>query len=316
VIRTSCPQCERKLAIKPELAGKTVVCECGARIPVPASAPVDFDATVPLPGAEGRGARGGADVEGRAAGAAPFAGSGPAPAGRFESPMSGERPVAAPWARGARSEAGGGAASILAVFASPGSGAVKALWLGLLLVAASFGVKQVLVSWSLKHLGTTLEEPKLEAARAAEYALLDEAFDDVERKLADLDRERVSFDDEAAFRAQREKRQAIEKERDRIRKDQESKRKEIDERYREDLREARRDVRRATAAGLGKAQWTLYIKFALDFLKVAGVLLICFSGLHLVVDPTASTLVKVYATVCGGMAVAAILFGGLVALLG
>ena len=50
--------------------------------------------------------------------------------------------------------------------------AVKLLKLGLILLLASFAVKQVLVSWSLKHIGSPLEVPRLNMEKQSEIAEL------------------------------------------------------------------------------------------------------------------------------------------------
>lgn len=47
-------------------------------------------------------------------------------------------------------------------------GIVDRLWLGLLFMIISFGVKQVLVDWSMWNLAGTLDEPRLDAERRAE----------------------------------------------------------------------------------------------------------------------------------------------------
>jgi hypothetical protein len=91
------------------------------------------------------------------------------------------------------SRSDGNTTSIWSVLGAPGSGAVRALWVGLLLVVISFGVKQVIISWSMWNLGTALEEPRLQAKRSAEIARLDDGSR--ARREAIHERYREQFED-------------------------------------------------------------------------------------------------------------------------
>jgi hypothetical protein len=87
-----------------------------------------------------------------------------------------------------------GSGGVWSVLSSPGSGAVRALWMGLLLIVISFGVKQVIFSWSMWNLGTALEEPRLQAKRAAELAELGQGAGRAAREVI-YDKYRRKFDE-------------------------------------------------------------------------------------------------------------------------
>ncbi len=78
------------------------------------------------------------------------------------------------------------AQGLLCVLGSPGTGAVRALWVGLLLIVISFAVKQVIISWAMWNAGTALEEPRLEVKRSAEIAQLDDDDQDYRRRREEI----------------------------------------------------------------------------------------------------------------------------------
>lgn len=58
----------------------------------------------------------------------------------------------------------------MGVMSAPGEGAVKALWVGLVLLIASFALKQLIISSSMWSLGTVLESPLIDLEYQAERA--------------------------------------------------------------------------------------------------------------------------------------------------
>jgi hypothetical protein len=84
----------------------------------------------------------------------------------------------------------------------------------------------------------------------------------------------------------------------------------------EDREEARADSMGAASSALSKMQWLFYVKFLLDLVRLAGAILIVFGALHLCADPVGGGSLRVFAVVCGGLALLSILWGGFMAMLG
>jgi len=64
--------------------------------------------------------------------------------------------------------------TVSGIFQKPVDGAVLALWTGLMLLLASFAIKQVMVSWMLTNVSDALEYPRLQTKLEAEMGDLNE----------------------------------------------------------------------------------------------------------------------------------------------
>ncbi|MEE9394105.1 MAG: hypothetical protein V3W41_16520 [Planctomycetota bacterium] len=169
---------------------------------------------------------------------------------------------------------------ILSVFGPPESGPARALWLGLVLIVIPFALKQVMVSTSMSSLGTVLEKPRLQAARAAEFA-------------------KIERDNIAVERGRKDDRWQ-----------------EIDRRYDKLFEEIRGDEQEAAAAAILKLQWFFYLKIAFDLCRLLGSLLILFGAIHIAIDPKCNTWVKAYGVACGVAVMLTMTIGSLVTLIG
>ena len=239
---------------------------------------------------------------------------------------------------------GGGGDGPFTVFGAPKKGgAAKAIWLGALVMIASFFVKQVMVDLSLYSVSGGMEESRLQLAQRVANFEIDEELDELKDKLSDLEldapkmpddpddmekyQDKMKDHDEAelgcdvtfpkGFDAWYDRCVHDEDVKDLKEKiadkedDLKDKRKEIVKEYRPKIRDAGRSAKAAEASGIGRFQWTIYLKLFLDLLKVLGGALVVFGGLAINLDEEASTGAKAYAAVLGGVAFLSIVLGGL-----
>src|SRR5688500_10975260 len=75
----------------------------------------------------------------------------------------------------------------LAALAPPPDGAVRMLWLGIVVMIASFLVKQILVDLSLGSTGHLLETSRLQAEQAVELSEVDATLDDIDAEIEALE---------------------------------------------------------------------------------------------------------------------------------
>jgi hypothetical protein len=198
------------------------------------------------------------------------------------------------------------------------------LWIGVVVMIASFLVKQILVDLSLGSTGHLLESSRLQAEQAVELSEIDAALDEIDAEIEALEADAPKPPSEPSqFDVFTEKQKQHEEKLDKLKKKRsekdeelEPKRRKVRSSYRPKMRDADREGSRATASGLGKLKATLSWKLVLDLLKLAGGTLVVLSALQIAVDARQTAGAKAYAAVLGGIAFLSMVLGGLYALLG
>ncbi|MHC4393688.1 MAG: prefoldin domain-containing protein [Planctomycetota bacterium] len=304
-VRVTCSECEKSFRIADDRRGKAVACKCGAKIQVPPAddvpeieesfpeeADASFDSPEPEPAPRRHSAS--ADTKAQALRAGTDKGRAAAEAG-------------AKAARAARAALTGGA---LKVLLPPGPGAVRMLWLGLLLLIIPFAIKSTIVSWAVSGVGgTTIEGTRLGAklgAKMDDLALEAEEIE-FEQQFMERPKDDASADDKKSYREDQEK---LDKELEELRKEQREERRDLQADYLPDIREASNETAHATAFALRKLGWLRY-KWILDIAKLVGTVLVLFSAFHIVTEPDHDFALKAFAVTSGSLTLASILLGGL-----
>lgn len=203
----------------------------------------------------------------------------------------------------------------------PPAGAAKLLYIGLLLLIFSFAVKQVVVDLSLNSGSGMIEKQKLAVQMSAELAEIDAALDTIDTEIADLEFSMPKAPGADAKKADTEEYQEqktksddkiakLKESRAEKDKDLEDKRKAVRKKYRPLLRDASRNEAASQASGLGKVQFLLFAKIILDILKIVGASMCILPALGIAADNEQSTGLKVYAAVIAGIALLAVILGG------
>ncbi|MFO0616609.1 MAG: hypothetical protein U0414_28710 [Polyangiaceae bacterium] len=206
----------------------------------------------------------------------------------------------------------------------PPSGPAKMLYIGLVLILFSFSIKQFFVDLTLKSSSGLFEVERLRAEQEVATNEIDAELDEIDAQIdelqadspkppdaksADSMRDSDSYSDK--MKKFEEKMEKLTKERSNKDKDLEDKRKEIKKKYRPLMREAARSADSSRASGLGKIQLTLLFKLLMDLLKIAGALITVLSGLNIAANPDQSSHMKIFASVMAGVALLAVIAGGL-----
>jgi len=189
----------------------------------------------------------------------------------------------------------------------------------MILMVGSFGIKQVLVDFSLSSASSLLEAPRLEAEQREALSEIDAELDPINDDIAELERDppkRADDTGDQQFEEQRTNHQeALQKLQD-ARKDQseklEERRAPVRNEYRAKIREATRDAQSSVASGLGRAQWVLFLKTFLDLAQLLGSALVMFAGLHISLDKKKRGGAKAFATVMAGIAFVSLVIGSLI----
>jgi hypothetical protein len=173
---------------------------------------------------------------------------------------------------------------------------VSRLRQGLLLLVASFLLKQLLLGLAVFEVGGLLSEPKLRARRSGELA----------EKRAELDEE---YGEDWQFN------RGGGEDKEKARKEWEEFQKEIADEYDPKLRDLRGAMDRTAASLMGKAQWYTWLKIFLDLLRSLGAALVILTAVGISADPRCGTWTKVYAVSCGSFAVLGVLFANIFTML-
>ena len=192
--------------------------------------------------------------------------------------------------------------SFLKVLVPPRQGAVTVLWLGLILVVGMFVFKQLSLHWVKMSLSGRIESSKVMARAKADSISM-------EKDLAEL-RIRLGREESREKRDKdyiKELRDKIEKERKELEKKQK------EERYdmREDMLEAEETSASYKASTYSRIQWVVFMTFLFDLLLFVGSALVMLSTMHIVIDDKAAVTLKIYAIVCTGCILMALLHGNL-----
>lgn len=229
----------------------------------------------------------------------------------------------APQAAGpAPTPAGPKGPSVMSALGAPSAHAPKALWIGVLIILASFALKQIFVDLSLFSAGGIVSAEQLQLKQRAELAEIDSALDSIDNELADLEDDKPEFDAEDAEDSTEKKEKydekvgKLQKDRAEKSKDLEPKRAAVRKEYRQKIREASRSSIGSSASALGQVKMTLMAKIFLDLMKLVGAAMCVLAGLSMAVDPEQSNGAKAYGAVIGGIAFLSAAIGGLYALLG
>lgn len=205
--------------------------------------------------------------------------------------------------------------TLLEVLKSPEGGVVSALWLGLILLVASFALKQIFVDWTMTGINTGIEPQRLHQKKDAQLSSLRADIGEIQDEIDDLDDEIDKEKDADKKKKLKDERKDLDKKKTDLQKEQEDEMKDIERSFRAKIRNADIGSEYGQASALGNFQRMMWLKFLLDIVKLLGALLVIFSSLHITVDPAFSSGLKTYAVICGAIALFACTCGGLLTLI-